>query len=299
MELGGGTRDGGFGGIRGVAVPVGDDAAGSADDRDECGDVPRVHDRVEHDVGEAGGDEEIAVGVTPRADEFGALRESVVARGGLRLITRGIERIAGEERGVFDASGGAAADRFVVERGGDVVADDELVEDRLVNHAEDWLAAMKEGDEGREKRDAGDEGFGAVDGVEDPDEFGVGAIAAEFFANDAVGGKRFGDETAEKFLGAAVGGGDGRGVGFRFDREGEIAEVRTDEGAAFGGELRGEGAKRRQVHGVVEAAKRGEHTKNVSGWRERWAAGLPESGATRTELDFEGEACWLASDVVD
>ena len=38
-------------------------------------------------------------------------------------------------------------------------------------------------------RHAGDEGFGAVDRVEHPDVFGVGALAAVFLADDAVLGK--------------------------------------------------------------------------------------------------------------
>lgn len=168
-------------------MPVGNDAAGATDDRHEGGDVPRVHDGIETHVGPAARHEQVAVAISPSADEF-CLGEQAVA-GGAVLIFREIERVAGEQGGVSEPTGGATADGAVVERGGDAVADHELTEHGLVDHAEDGLAVMEECDQGAPQRDAGDEGFGAVDGIEDPNEFGVGAIAAEFFADDAVGGK--------------------------------------------------------------------------------------------------------------
>ena len=175
--------------------------------------------------------------------------ECVVARGGGRLVFGDVERVAREERGVFDAGRLPGADGAIVKGGGLVVADNELAEDRLVDGAEDGLAVMKERDQGGEERHAGDERFGAVDGIEDPDEFGVGVFVAEFFADDAVGREFFGDPTAEELLGAAVGERDGRGVGFGFDGEGRVAEVRTNEVTAFVGELRKEGAVGREIHG--------------------------------------------------
>jgi len=57
-----------------------------------------------------------------------------------------------------------------------------------VDAAEDGLALMEERDERAEERDAADERFGAVDGVEDPDEFRIGTVVTEFFADDAVAG---------------------------------------------------------------------------------------------------------------
>lgn len=261
MEGGGGAGEGGLGRIGSGAVPVGDDAAGAANDGDEGGDVPRVHDRIEHDVGPAGGDEEVTVGVAPRAVEFGALREGVVAGRGGGLVFGDVEGVAGEKRGVFEVRGGAAADGTVVEGGGGVVAEDELAEDGLMDRAEDGLALVQERDERGEERDSGDEGFGAVDRIEDPDEFGVGVFGAELFADDAMGGEFFGDAVAKELFGAAVGEGDGGGVGFRFDGESEVAEVRTDEVAAFAGELRKKAAVGREVHGREMRANGGEDTK--------------------------------------
>lgn len=246
-------------------MPIGNDAAGAADDRHEGGDVPRVHDGIETHVGPAARHEQVAVAISPRADEFG-LGEQAVA-GGAVLIFREIERVAREQGGLSEPRGGATADGAVVERGGGAVADHELTEHGLVNHAEDGLAVMEECDQGAPQRHAGDESFGAVDGIEDPNEFGVGAIAAEFFADDAVGGKFFGDEAAHECFGAAVGERDRRGVALRFDSEIEAAEVRTDEGSARVGEFVAEGAVGREVHGVKLAhGAHGRHGKNRFGF---------------------------------
>lgn len=265
MEFRRGRGEGGFGGIGGVAAPIGDHAAGAADDGDECGDIPGVHDRIDGDVGEAGRDEEVAVGVAPRAVKLGALRECVVARGGGGLVFGDVERVAREKRGVFDALGRARADGAIVEGGGVVVADDELAEDGLVDGAEDGLAVMEKRDERGEERHAADERFGAVDGIEDPDEVGVGVFVAELFADDAVRGKFFGNATAEELLCATVREGDRRGVGFRIDGEGGVAEMRTDEVTAFVSELRKEGAVGREVHEREMRAKGDEDTKKSRG----------------------------------
>ena len=54
-----------------AAVPRSDLAAGAFNDRDERDDIPEVHDRVEHDIGVTGGDEEVAVAIAPGAVEAG------------------------------------------------------------------------------------------------------------------------------------------------------------------------------------------------------------------------------------
>src|SRR5690606_33007712 len=141
--------------------PVGDDAAGTAHDGDERLDVPGVHDRVAHDVGAAGGEQEVTVGVAPGAGEAHAVPEGVV--GGAVLVFGRVERVAGEQGGGGEVGAGTHAHGAVVEGGDDAVADEELVEDGLMDRAEHGLAAVQEGDEGAEERDGGDEGFGAVD----------------------------------------------------------------------------------------------------------------------------------------
>lgn len=227
MELGGRGGDDGFGGVGGIAGPVGDGAAGAADDGDEGGDVPRVHDGIEGDVDETGGEEQVAVAIRPRAVESGAVDEAI-AGGGI-LVTAEIAVIAGDERGGGEIGGGTGADGLAVEGGGRVVADHELAERGLVDRAEDGLTVVEEADEGRPKGNAGDETLGAVDGVEHPGPFGVGVHVAVLFTNDAVLGEAGRDEVTHEFLRALVGGGDGGVVGFEFDGGAGVAKKRGNE----------------------------------------------------------------------
>src|SRR3546814_2032019 len=53
-------------------------------------------------------------------------------------------------------------------------ADPALLQDRHVDHAEDGPAVLQQRDEAAEEGIAGDEALGAVDRVQDPDEFGAG-----------------------------------------------------------------------------------------------------------------------------
>ena len=66
------------------------------------------------------------------------------------------------------------------------VAGEALARERLVHHAVHRLAAARERDQRAPGRHAGDEGLGAVDRIEHPDIFGVGALVAELLADDAV-----------------------------------------------------------------------------------------------------------------
>ena len=69
------------------------------------------------------------------------------------------------------------------------VAGEALARERLVHHAEDRLAVAHQADQRAPGRHPGNEGLGAVDRIEHPDIFGVGALAAVFLADDAVLGK--------------------------------------------------------------------------------------------------------------
>src|SRR3546814_1861823 len=68
-------------------------------------------------------------------------------------------------------------------------ADPALLQDRHVDHTEDGPAVLQQRDQAAEERVAGDEALGAVDRVQDPDEFGAGILDAEFFAVDAMAGR--------------------------------------------------------------------------------------------------------------
>src|SRR6185437_5357655 len=84
----------------------------------------------------------------------------------------------------------------------------------------------------------GDEGFGAVYRVEQPDIFGVGALGAVFLADDAVIGKILGDERAHGLFGGPVGGGDRiETAGFLVVDGQRRAEKRQDGLAGNAGEL--------------------------------------------------------------
>ena len=187
-----------------MARPVGDGAAGAADDGDEGGDVPRVHDGIDADIHESSREKKVAVAIRPSAVESGGVDETVA--GGAVLIAGEIAMVAGDEGGFGQGSRGAGAHGLAVEGGGRIVADDELTEGGLVDGAEDGLAVVEEADEGRPERDPGDEAFGAVDGIEDPNPFRVGVQVAVFFADDAVGREMCSNEVAHDFLGAAIGG---------------------------------------------------------------------------------------------
>ena len=106
--------EGGFGAHWLAALPIGDHAAGATDDGHERGDVPRVHDRVAHDVGPASRDEQVAVAVAPGTDHADAFRERIPASG--VLVLRHIERIRDKQRGGGEACGLAEADGLAVER---------------------------------------------------------------------------------------------------------------------------------------------------------------------------------------
>src|SRR6185312_8699532 len=95
-----------------------------------------------------------------------------------------------------------------------------------------------------------DEGFGAVDRIEHPDIFGVLALVAEFFADDAVLGKIGLDQAPHHRLSGPVGFGDRIEVAGALvvDRE-RGAEERQDGFAGRGGKAADEGCEIDDRHG--------------------------------------------------
>jgi hypothetical protein len=88
---------------------------------------------------------------------------------------------------------------------GAAVAGKFFARERLVHHAEHRLAEAHQTDQRAPGHHAGDEGFGAVDRVEHPDIFGVGALGAVFLTKNAVVGKILADERAHGVFGRTVG----------------------------------------------------------------------------------------------
>ncbi len=67
---------------------------------------------------------------------------------------------------------------------------------------------MHQPDQGAPGRQAGDEALGAVDRIEHPDIFRLGAVAPIFLSDHAVGGKGLRNQPPHGRLGAPVGLGD-------------------------------------------------------------------------------------------
>ena len=119
-------------------------------------------------------------------------------------------------------------------------ADPALARDRLVDDAEDRPARMGQGDQRAEQGHAADEGFGAVDRVEHPDELGVLALAPELLADDAVSGKARAYQPPHCFFHGAVGHGHRRQVGLVVDFY-VLAKIRADRRSGRVGEFGREG----------------------------------------------------------
>ncbi len=107
-----------------------------------------------------------------------------------------------------------------------------------MHHAEDRLAEPRQSDQRAPGRHPADERFGAVDRIEHPNVFGIGAVVAEFLADDAVIGKGAADQGPHRALGGAV------RLGHRVETSGDLAldrkrgaEEGQDRVARNGGEL--------------------------------------------------------------
>ena len=156
-----------------AAVPVGDPAAGALDDRDQRDDVVGLQPGLDDAVGVAGGDHAIGVAVAAVAGE--ADRAS---RPGHRRRARRRRRVTGLV--VNSAASARSAQARVAQRRrcrpGPVyqavlaVAGEALAGERLGHHAENRDAVLEEADQRAPDRQAGDEGAGAVDRVEHPDD---------------------------------------------------------------------------------------------------------------------------------
>ena len=260
VEFGSGGGEDGFRWIRGVAGPVGDGAAGAADDGDEGGDIPGVHDGIEGDVDEAGGEQEVAVAVGPRAVESAGVDEAVAC---VNVLVAGeVAVIAGDECGGGEVGRGTGADELAVQGRGRVVADDELTEGGLVDGPEDGVAVVQEADESGPERHAGDEALGAVDGIEHPDPFGLGVQSTVFFSDDAVVGESSRDHVAHDFFRATIGCGHGGIVRLEVNGGAGIAKVGRNKVGAGLSEFGDEETVGGEIHGrelAISAAVRHGH----------------------------------------
>jgi len=171
------------------ALPVGDYAAGAADDWNQRRDVPGVQNRIAHDVGPAGGHQQGSHSSRPQVRSC-FTRPAERGKRPAILVLRGRKHIAAQQRGVLQAWRVANPDRPAVERCAIAVADDQLAQDRLVKWLPApgwprWSRAMKRSEEGG----GGGKGAGAVDRIQDPDIFRAGVLRAVFLPENAMIGK--------------------------------------------------------------------------------------------------------------
>ena len=99
-------------------------------------------------------------------------------------------------------------------------ADPAFAQGRAVDDADHRAAPVQQRDQTAEQRAPGDEGLGAVDGIENPDIFGVVALHAVFLAEDAVFRHRLGQDGPHRRLGAPIGDRDRAGIGLGVDGDG-------------------------------------------------------------------------------
>mmetsp|Transcript_32083 Transcript_32083/g.88644 ORF Transcript_32083/g.88644 Transcript_32083/m.88644 type:complete len:319 (-) Transcript_32083:113-1069(-) len=169
-----------------VAAPIGDIASCTRDHGNQSHVVVDPEVRLHDEVGaEARCDEGVRVAVRAVEGPLHLLAhrgEAVSLEAGLEHVGRGrVHHGVGERRGTLGPHG------LAVQRG--TMAHDTdptLVEDTLVNDANERTTLVAQPDESSEKRLPGDERLRAVDGVEHPAEVGVGADAPQLFAEDAM-----------------------------------------------------------------------------------------------------------------
>ncbi len=183
----------------GAAVPGGDDAAGILDQRDQRADVDILERRLDHEVDMAGRQQAVAVAieaVAGRAARRGAARfqaRSVPARSNMSgevavsLALASSVTLRGAERHAVCSpriAGGLAGQAEV-----------DLAGEGLRHQAGDGPAVDGEADQRAPDRDAGDEGAGAVDRVDDPVEAAVEPLlVVPFLADDGVVGEALADQ---------------------------------------------------------------------------------------------------------
>src|SRR3954451_18485637 len=80
-----------------------------------------------------------------------------------------------------------------------------LADEGVMHHAEHRCSLMQQRDQRAPDRKSGDEGFGAVDGIQHPDIFGVFALVTELLADDAMLWKIFLDQPTHYRLRRAIG----------------------------------------------------------------------------------------------
>ncbi len=174
--------------LGGTAGPGGHDAPGAGDDRDQRRNVMGLELGLDDEIDMAGGEHAIGVAVAAIARQKHLVLDHGKGRAVLRIHqprARGVEHRL-REAGAWPRQQGAVARRPAIMRRR-AVAGEPLGDEGLVDHAEHRPSAPGQRDQRAPGRHARNEGLGAVDGIEHPDELGVRPFRAELLADDAVG----------------------------------------------------------------------------------------------------------------
>ena len=121
-------------------------------------------------------------------------------------------------------------------------AEKDFIQTGLTDHPDAGPAFGAQGDQIGPERQAGDEGAGAVDRIQDPDVVGLRPVLAIFLADDPVIGISGCDQGAERRLCLTVGLGDrieGTGAALVGLLKG-TAEIRQGDARSLAGQLDGE-----------------------------------------------------------
>ena len=180
-------------------------------------------------------------------------------------MARRREHVAAQQRRVLQARRRAHADDPAVERRLRAVADDQLVQDGLIDGPEHGLALVEQRDERPEERGCGGECAGAIDRIQHPHEFRTGVFRPEFLAENAMRGEAPADHPPHELLGPAVGHGHRRLVGLGLDDQAGAGETGADEVAARAGKFEQETAVDIEIHGAKLTTKSAKDTKIKAG----------------------------------
>ena len=167
-----------------VALKVREPATGVAHNGFDSGNIGGIELAIDGKVERAAGDEPVGHGL--QAEDLPARPAPRPGQNrGVVLIIRFRPHHAGNR--VFERGTGPRGDGVAVVAGAVTVGTDpSFSQSRKIHHTHDVAAMMGEADQHGKAGAAVQEGFGAVEWINQPEPFGVGAIIAEFFACDAV-----------------------------------------------------------------------------------------------------------------
>ena len=200
---------------QGLAVPVGHDAAGIFDNGYVGRHVPFVQVGFRDNIDETHGQHGESVAIHAKARHSGGGGQAFKGLGLVGVIN--VQR-SGEQICLGQAIPAAGLDRSAIECSRAVHAPrPAFTADRLVNHADHGLAVVGQGNQDAEQGNAGNEQFGAVDGVQNPVPFAGSRFQGEFLPPDTVVGAFGLDYGAHGQFGVPVRDGHGACIGLSLD----------------------------------------------------------------------------------